>query len=1035
MQPLFSQHTFSQRKTNGTEFSCASKGTVTAGQLIDTVINLKILLVQFSDVVCKRDTDGISSRYSVSDFENLLGSEGIYVSPGMRSPDGDEVFGSLNDYYLNMSGGRLRVHAIVINRRESLHGKPVWITLGQRKQDYQATYNAVFSDAVDAAYREGLDPSVSDNTKLAIIYAGNTYFLGGGLNPKNGWEGTAYTMSEVQGSPYNQELPDAKFSRIGIHCHEFAHTLGVGHSTGGRADVMYGGTSNGSVEGNAPAPFNAIVRARMGWADVIPVESVNSQGIDVSYSLANPTIYVMKNGQGDLFYIENRRFDQSMTIGGIAVPDYNNVKFFPPAWPHNVITQGIFVWRVNTIGDDLDPGYSTEGLVYASGRYGRTYPGNERSDTDDGVPFPGVSNNKLLSPWSDPRNPYIKETDYFGSASTHYSLFVPNTKGGSNCAMEVLSEDRAGGTFRVKFYTTNPPNPALAHQPGPDAVGSYDSRRTIVRQDSGTIHQVMELGGEIFYRRSMDNGMSWSVPSLLSLGSGGNSAPCVTLAGPALLVAWQMDAYDAADTGRVMLLSRSTDAGKSWSAYVSVGWSYRCGAPGAYPSLAGAKDGSAILVYRADRSSLVSVLSHDAGLSWSDASAVPVGDISWKTPSLAIKDLSAEALIAYDGDSLSGPSQVLCDRFAFGTGGWGTPGTVSGIVPQEYTGFRNPDLVAATQGAPAALNITWDATDTYSGVPVIISRRVDIPHLGSSYNVYKGVSQNDFSATQIPLAFSGKPGKFYSRVLNLTDSASGAGVSIEIGLIKLVQRGGNVDTIRLSDSPSDSLMLDVAGLIEAGRSSAFTLGTDADTLQIVAAMYGRNPVTLFADGRVGFEIVRTGIEGVIAQFGVESGSSVPNGNRRLTLLSLPVSSIPLPGKGQTIVIRAFVDGLRQDRCLTASIAHIYSNVSEKPVDRILSGVKGNALRSTVPYAFALEQNYPNPFNPSTTIRYSLPQKTTVRLVLFNTIGQQVASPVDEVEEAGMHEVRFNGSNMASGVYFYRIQAGSFTETKKLLLLR
>ncbi|HEX7573851.1 MAG TPA: T9SS type A sorting domain-containing protein, partial [Bacteroidota bacterium] len=950
---------------------------------------------------------------------------------------GDEVFGSLNDYYLNMSGGRLRVHAIVINRKESLHGKPVWITLGQRKQDYQATDNAVFSDAVNAAYREGLDPSVSDSTKLAIIYAGNTYFLGGGLNPKNGWEGTAYTMSEVQGRPYNQELPNAKFSRIGIHCHEFGHTLGIGHSTGGRADLMYGGTSNGSVEGNAPAPFNAIVRSRMGWANVIPVENVNSEGVDVSYSLTNPTVYLMKNSQEDQFYIENRRFDQTMNIGGTRVPDYNNVKFFPPAGPHHSITQGIFVWRVNTFGDVLDPGYSTEGLVYASGRYGRTFPENERSDTDDGVPFPGVSNKRLLSPWSDPRNPYIKEVDYFGSGSTHYTLFVPNTKGGSNCGMEVLSENCAGGTFRVKFYTSNPPNPALARLPVPDSVGSYDSRRTIVRQDPETFHQVMDLGGEIFYRRSTDNGMSWSVPSRISQGSGGNSAPCITLAGPALLLAWQMDAYDAADTGRVMLLSRSTDAGKSWSDYMSVGWSYRCSAPGAYPSLAGAKDGSVMLVYRADRSSLVSEISRDAGITWSGASPVPVGDISWSTPSLLFGDASPGGVgdIAYCTDSLSGRVKVMVNGFTFGTGAWGSPGAVSGIVPQEYAGFKNPNIVTATQDAPSALNVAWDATDTYSGVPVIISRRVDIPLLGSSYSVFKGASQNDLSAAQFPLSFSGKPAKSYARVLTMMDSASGASVSIEIGMIKLVHRGGNVDTIRLSDSPSDSLMLDAAGLIQAGRSSSFALGTDADTLQIVAAIYGRNPGTLFANGHVGFEIVRTGSEAVIGQFGVESAASVLNGNRRLTLLSIPVSGLPRTGDAQAIVLRPFVVGLKQDSRLTASLAHIYSYVSENPVDRILAGVGGNASRSTVPQAFALGQNYPNPFNPSTTIRYAIPRQLRVVLTVYNILGQVVATLVDREEAAGEHAVLFNPVNLASGVYFCRLSAGGFAETKRMSLIR
>ena len=89
----------------------------------------------------------------------------------------------------------------------------------------------------------------------------------------------------------------------------------------------------------------------------------------------------------------------------------------------------------------------------------------------------------------------------------------------------------------------------------------------------------------------------------------------------------------------------------------------------------------------------------------------------------------------------------------------------------------------------------------------------------------------------------------------------------------------------------------------------------------------------------------------------------------------------------------------------------------------------------VPASFSLGQNYPNPFNPTTTIRYGLPQGSHVTLTLFNTLGQQVAALVNENQNAGSYEVKFDGTNLGSGVYFYRLQAGSFVETKRLLLLR
>jgi hypothetical protein len=91
--------------------------------------------------------------------------------------------------------------------------------------------------------------------------------------------------------------------------------------------------------------------------------------------------------------------------------------------------------------------------------------------------------------------------------------------------------------------------------------------------------------------------------------------------------------------------------------------------------------------------------------------------------------------------------------------------------------------------------------------------------------------------------------------------------------------------------------------------------------------------------------------------------------------------------------------------------------------------------SAKPAVFALLQNYPNPFNPATTISFSLPSKGFVSLKVFDLVGREVATIVSEEMSAGNYTKRWNANGMPSGVYFYRLQAGSFSETKKLVLLR
>ena len=85
--------------------------------------------------------------------------------------------------------------------------------------------------------------------------------------------------------------------------------------------------------------------------------------------------------------------------------------------------------------------------------------------------------------------------------------------------------------------------------------------------------------------------------------------------------------------------------------------------------------------------------------------------------------------------------------------------------------------------------------------------------------------------------------------------------------------------------------------------------------------------------------------------------------------------------------------------------------------------------------YELQQNYPNPFNPSTNIQFSVPQTSYVTLEVYNLVGERVGVLVSEQLSAGTYKYDWNTSNLTSGVYFYRLQSGSFVETKKMMLLK
>src|SRR5205085_9879602 len=93
------------------------------------------------------------------------------------------------------------------------------------------------------------------------------------------------------------------------------------------------------------------------------------------------------------------------------------------------------------------------------------------------------------------------------------------------------------------------------------------------------------------------------------------------------------------------------------------------------------------------------------------------------------------------------------------------------------------------------------------------------------------------------------------------------------------------------------------------------------------------------------------------------------------------------------------------------------------------------VNNSIPEFFNLYQNYPNPFNPVTRIQYAVPKEGNVKLIVYDMLGKEISTLVNQRSQPGRYEVEFDASNLASGVYFYKIEAEAFTDIKKMILLK
>ena len=181
--------------------------------------------------------------------------------------------------------------------------------------------------------------------------------------------------------------------------------------------------------------------------------------------------------------------------------------------------------------------------------------------------------------------------------------------------------------------------------------------------------------------------------------------------------------------------------------------------------------------------------------------------------------------------------------------------------------------------------------------------------------------------------------------------------------------------------------------------------------------------------------------------GLGTLDSPPPGDRRMVLATGPIKLAP--GQTNEVVI-AFAAGNGADRLSSLTLAKTAAEQARQMFESGFRSVVTEVQKQTagvVPARFELSQNYPNPFNPETEIRYQIPayagtevrgqtsEVSRVRLAVYDLLGREVATLIDETLPAGRHRAIWNASGNSSGIYFLRLESGGLVETKKMVLVR
>lgn len=452
--------------------------------------------------------------------------------------------------------------------------------------------------------------------------------------------------------------------------------------------------------------------------------------------------------------------------------------------------------------------------------------------------------------------------------------------------------------------------------------------------------------------------------------------------------------------------------------------------------------------------------SHDGGISKSNDitaqivtwSSLNDGYITTQFWSVAINHVIANQNIIIGGLQDNGS---MGDTASNTQSNWDVIGSGDGMVaavpddlPWIYYSMQNGDIIRTNSntGVQILVKPAKPHEDDFSfKTPYILdANNTDVMFLGASDEVWR-----NSNLTEIPID-GDNPTKVNWQVFNeVVDNNSVTALSTTKAKANLLYVGDDEGKIykieNAADTNSSFVNISGANFPEANISSIATDPKNGNNILVAFSNY--NVLSLFStnDGGETWSCVGGNIEDY--PNGIGNSPSI----RDVKILPVEGGYIYLAATSIGLYTTSTLDGENTIWALEAPDQMgnvVVETIDVRPIDgRVVVGTFGKGVFSTnyiitdiddkytQPTEFSLSQNYPNPFNPSTTIKFSIPKRSNVKLEVFNSLGEKVATLLNEQKTMGEHSIRFNGKNLASGLYIYKITTSNFTESKKMTLIK